>query len=192
MISKENSVRIISGKYKSRKITFPSQSEVRPTGNRIRESLFNWIQLEITNSRCLDLFAGSGALGIEALSRGAAIATFIESNREAAFYIKKNLKNLGAINSELIIAEATSWLKCSKDIDPFDIVFLDPPFKANLMFDCFQLLESNNMIADNGSIYIEAETEFKEEILPESWRLSHKNQAGKVFYYLYKKINKKG
>ena len=192
MISKENSVRIISGKYKSRKITFPSQSEVRPTGNRIRESLFNWIQLEITNSRCLDLFAGSGALGIEALSRGAAIATFIESNREAAFYIKKNLKNLGAINSELIIAEATSWLKCSKDIDPFDIVFLDPPFKANLMFDCFQLLESNNMIADNGSIYIETETEFKEEILPESWRLSHKNQAGKVFYYLYKKINKKG
>ena len=192
MISKENSVRIISGKYKSRKITFPSQSEVRPTGNRIRESLFNWIQLEITNSRCLDLFAGSGALGIEALSRGAAIATFIESNREAAFYIKKNLKNLGAINGDLIIAEATSWLKCSKDIDPFDIVFLDPPFKANLMFDCFQLLESNNMIADNGSIYIETETEFKEEILPESWRLSHKNQAGKVFYYLYKKINKKG
>ena len=192
MISKENSVRIISGKYKSRKITFPSQSEVRPTGNRIRESLFNWIQLEITNSRCLDLFAGSGALGIEALSRGAAIATFIESNREAAFYIKKNLKNLGAINSDLIVAEATSWLKCSKDIDPFDIVFLDPPFKANLMFDCFQLLESNNMIADNGSIYIETETEFKEEILPESWRLSHKNQAGKVFYYLYKKINKKG
>ena len=189
MISKENSVRIISGKYKSRKITFPSQSEVRPTGNRIRESLFNWIQLEITNSRCLDLFAGSGALGIEALSRGAAIATFIESNREAAFYIKKNLKNLGAINGDLIIAEATSWLKCSKDIDPFDIVFLDPPFKANLMFDCFQLLESNNMIADNGSIYIETETEFKEEILPESWRLSHKNQAGKVFYYLYKKIN---
>ena len=192
MISKENSVRIISGKYKSRKITFPSQSEVRPTGNRIRESLFNWIQLEITNSRCLDLFAGSGALGIEALSRGAAIATFIESNREAAFYIKKNLKNLGAINGDLIIAEATSWLKCAKDIDPFDIVFLDPPFKANLMFDCFQLLESNNMIADNGSIYIETETEFKEEILPESWRLSHKNQAGKVFYYLYKKINKKG
>ena len=79
-----------------------------------------------------------------------------------------------------------------RDIDPFDIVFLDPPFKANLMFDCFQLLESNNMIADNGSIYIETETEFKEEILPESWRLSHKNQAGKVFYYLYKKINKKG
>ena len=192
MISKENSVRIISGKYKSRKITFPSQSEVRPTGNRIRESLFNWIQLEITNSRCLDLFAGSGALGIEALSRGAAIATFIESNREAAFYIKKNLKNLGAINSDLIIAEATSWLKCSKDIEPFDIDFLDPPSKANLMFDCFQLLESNNMIADNGSIYIETETEFKEEILPESWRLSHKNQAGKVFYYLYKKINKKG
>ena len=192
MISKENSVRIISGKYKSRKITFPSQSEVRPTGNRIRESLFNWIQLEITNSRCLDLFAGSGALGIEALSRGAAIATFIESNREAAFYIKKNLKNLGAINGDLIIAEATSWLKCSKDIDPFDIVFLDPPFKANLMFDCFQLLESNNMIADNGSIYIETETEFKEETLPDSWRLSHKNQAGKVSYYLYKKINKKG
>ena len=192
MISKENSVRIISGKYKSRKITFPSQSEVRPTGNRIRESLFNWIQLEITNSRCLDLFAGSGALGIEALSRGAAIATFIESNREAAFYIKKNLKNLGAINSDLIVAEATSWLKCSKDIDPFDIVFLDPPFKANLMFDCFQLLESNNMIADNGSIYIETETEFKEETLPDSWRLSHKNQAGKVSYYLYKKINKKG
>ena len=192
MISKENSVRIISGKYKSRKITFPGQTDVRPTGNRIRESLFNWIQLEICNSRCLDLFAGSGALGIEALSRGAAIATFIELNRDAAFYIKKNLDSLGATNGNLIVAEAISWLKCSKDIEPFNIVFLDPPFKANLILGCFHLLESNHMIADNGSIYIETETEFSEETLPKSWRLTHKKQAGKVSYYLYKKITKKG
>ena len=192
MHSKYNSVRIISGKYKSRKVSFPSRSEVRPTGNRIRESLFNWIHLEISSSRCLDLFAGSGALGIEALSRGATTATFIESDREAAFYLENNLRNLDATNGNVIVSDAVDWLKCSKDINPFNIVFLDPPFKGNLLVECVHLLDSNYMISDHGSIYVESETEFNQRILPKSWRLKHRNQAGRVYYYLYKKINKKG
>ena len=192
MLKKDNSVRIISGKYKSRKVTFPSRPEIRPTGNRIRESLFNWIQLEISSSRCLDLFAGSGALGIEALSRGAATAIFIESDRQAAFYLEENLRYLDAENGSVMVADAINWLKCSKDIDPFNIVFLDPPFQGNLLIDCVHLLESNHMISDQGSIYIETETELNQRVLPVSWRLKHRKQAGKVHYYLYNKIDKKG
>tara|TARA_B100000945_G_scaffold264337_1_gene223386 strand:- start:109 stop:525 length:417 start_codon:yes stop_codon:yes gene_type:complete len=138
----------------------------------------------------LDLFAGSGALGIEALSRGATTATFIESDREAAFYLENNLRNLDATNGNVIVSDAIDWLKCSKDINPFNIVFLDPPFKGNLLIECVHLLESNYMISDHGSIYVESETEFDQRILPESWRLKHRKQAGRVYYYLYKKINK--
>ena len=190
MTSNDNSVRIISGKYKSRKITFPSRPQIRPTGNRIRESLFNWLQVEISNSRCLDLFAGSGALGIEALSRGAATATFVESDREAAFYLEKNLLRLGTTSGSVIVADAINFLKRSKDIDPFNIVFLDPPFKGSLLADCVDLLESNYMISDYGNIYIETEAEFSPGILPINWQLQHKRQTGRISYYLFKKLAK--
>ena len=190
MTSNDNSVRIISGKYKSRKITFPSRPQIRPTGNRIRESLFNWLQVEISNSRCLDLFAGSGALGIEALSRGAATATFVESDREAAFYLEKNLLRLGTTSGSVIVADAINFLKRSKDIDPFNIVFLDPPFKGSLLADCVDLLESNYMISDHGNIYIETEAEFSQGILPINWQLQHKRQTGRISYYLFKKLAK--
>ena len=192
MINKKNFVRIISGKYKSRKITFPDRAEMRPTGNRIRESLFNWIQADVVNSRCLDLFSGSGALGIEALSRGAETATFIESDFETANCLAKNLRTLKAENGIVINSNAITWLESQKNIEPFGFVFLDPPFKKNLLLDCISLLESNCMITHNGNIYIETETEVDHRQLPVTWRLTQKKQAGRVSFCLYQKIIKKG
>ena len=136
MTKKPNSVRIISGKFKSRTVTFPDRSDLRPTGNRIREVLFDWLQLEIAKSRCLDLFAGSGALGIESLSRGAESATFIESDHRTSLFLQDNLKSLDVTNGLVHFTSAIQWLECLSDIDPFDIVFLDPPFKNNLLTVC--------------------------------------------------------
>ena len=191
MINNNNFVRIISGKYKSRKIIFPDRREIRPTGNRIRESLFNWIQADIVNSRCLDLFSGSGALGIEALSRGAKMTTFIESDFETANYLENNLQTLNVANGMVVRANAISWLESQKNIEPFEFVFLDPPFKKNLLLDSISLLESNYMITDNGNIYIETEVEDNLRQLPPTWRLKQKKQAGRVSYCLYNKIDNK-
>ena len=191
MINNKNFVRIISGKYKSRKIFFPNRPEIRPTGNRIRESLFNWIQADIVNSRCLDLFSGSGALGIEALSRGAEITTFIESDFETANCLEKNLQTLNEGNVKVVRANAISWLESQKNIEPFEFVFLDPPFKKNLLLDSISLLESNYMITDNGKIYIETEVENNLRQLPPTWRLRQKKQAGRVSYCLYNKVDQK-
>ena len=192
MINKQNFVRIISGKYKSRKITFPDRPEMRPTGNRIRESLFNWIQADIFDSRCLDLFSGSGALGIEALSRGAKMTTFIESDFETANCLEETLQTLNAENGIVVKADAINWLESQKNIEPFGFVFLDPPFKKNLLLDCISLLESNRIIANNGNIYIETEMSVDQRKLPLSWRLKQKKQAGRVSYCLYQKITNKG
>ena len=192
MINNKNFVRIISGKYKSRKIIFPDRPGIRPTGSRIRESLFNWIQADIVNSRCLDLFSGSGALGIEALSRGAEKTTFIESDFETAICLEKNLQTLNAVNGIVVRANAISWLESQNNIEPFGFVFLDPPFKKNLLLDCISLLESNYMISDNGNIYIETEADVNLRQLPPTWRLKQKKQAGQVSYCLYSKIDKKG
>ena len=192
MINKQNFVRIISGKYKSRKITFPDRPEMRPTGNRIRESLFNWIQADIFDSRCLDLFSGSGALGIEALSRGAGMTTFIESDFETANCLEETLQTLNAENGIVVKADAINWLESQKNIEPFGFVFLDPPFKKNLLLDCISLLESNRIIANNSNIYIETEMSVDQRKLPLTWRLKQKKQAGRVSYCLYQKINNKG
>ena len=192
VINKKNFVRIISGKYKSRKITFPDRPEIRPTGNRIRESLFNWIQADIVNSRCLDLFSGSGALGIEALSRGAEKTIFVESDLETVNCLEKNLQILNAENGTVVRANAINWLESKKNIEPFGFVFLDPPFSKNLLLDCIFLLESNRMISNNGTIYIETEAEVNLRQLPLTWRLKQKKHAGRVFYCLYQNIDKRG
>ena len=191
MTKKPNSVRIISGKFKSRTITFPDRSELRPTGNRIREVLFDWLQFEIAKSRCLDLFAGSGALGIESLSRGAESATFIESDHKTGLFLQDNLRSLGVTNGFVCFASAIQWLERLSHIDPFDIVFLDPPFKHNLLIDCCKLLEKKSMISEGGFIYIETDNDLSLKALPLSWRLKHERRTGNVAFYLYRR-DKKG
>tara|TARA_Y100000766_G_C18716192_1_gene511569 strand:+ start:205 stop:627 length:423 start_codon:yes stop_codon:yes gene_type:complete len=140
----------------------------------------------------LDLFSGSGALGIEALSRGAGMTTFIESDFETANCLEKNLQILKADNGIVVNANAISWLESQKSIEPFGFVFLDPPFKKNLLLNCISLLESNCMIINEGNIYIETETDVDQRQLPLTWRLKQKKKAGRVSYCLYQKINKEG
>ena len=148
-----NQIRIIGGKWRGRKLSFPDAEGLRPTADRVRETLFNWLAGRITGSRCLDMFAGSGALGFEALSRGASHCCFVDQNAAVLKQIQTNCVLLDATaNSELLLADA------SKPIDlegRFDIVFLDPPFKGSELEACIDWLLTSSLLKPDALIYIE-------------------------------------
>ncbi|MEX0617840.1 MAG: 16S rRNA (guanine(966)-N(2))-methyltransferase RsmD [Pseudohongiellaceae bacterium] len=177
-------VRIIGGKWRSRKIYFPDVPELRPTADRIRETLFNWLQGDIPGARCLDLFAGSGACGIEALSRGSARVVFLDSNRLAVDAIGQALNNLDAINYVVVCSDATEWLRQPQE-DKFDIVFLDPPFDHDLAPQACELLEIRGLLAPGAKIYIESARPIETEAVPENWLQLRSGKAGSVYFYLY-------
>ncbi len=176
-------LRIIAGKWRSRKLTFPHQDKLRPTPDRIRETLFNWLQADLPGSCCLDLFAGSGALGFEAASRGAAEVVMIEHNRDAASALKQNIELLAADDVQLVIADALEWLKKNQRV--FDIVFLDPPFKSGLLDKCCELLENGQSLAQNAKIYIEHALGDEDFDIPASWECLQNKSAGQVSYKLF-------
>ncbi|MCP5347608.1 MAG: 16S rRNA (guanine(966)-N(2))-methyltransferase RsmD [Gammaproteobacteria bacterium] len=178
------SLRIIGGRWRSRKLTFPAVDQLRPTANRIRETLFNWLQNGVTGSRCLDLYAGSGACGLEALSRGAGQVTFLEKNPLAAGAIRNNLAVLGESNMPVISADVLSWLAAPGTDCQFDIVFIDPPYKANLEVASCQALESSGLLRDGSLIYLESDKELPESLFPANWRLLRSKRAGAVHYVL--------
>lgn len=142
------SLRIIAGKWRSRKIGFAQLEELRPTSNRIRETLFNWLQDSVVGENCLDLFAGSGACGIEALSRGAGSAVFIENNQQAAVQIEKNLALLGEENIDVWCTNVMDWLASSKPsgVQQYGIVFIDPPYSSDLEITCCDQLEKSGKL----------------------------------------------
>jgi 16S rRNA (guanine966-N2)-methyltransferase len=144
-------LRIIGGQWRSRKLEFHSAEGLRPSGDRIRETLFNWLAPYIEGARCLDLFAGSGALGLEALSRGAAACDFVELNTQSARQIEQHLKTLQATNGKVHNADALQFLTTAHP--PYDIVFLDPPFHQGLIDKVINPLLDH--IAQEGLIYIE-------------------------------------
>ncbi|HVV69682.1 MAG TPA: 16S rRNA (guanine(966)-N(2))-methyltransferase RsmD [Gammaproteobacteria bacterium] len=183
-------VRIIGGKWRSRKITFPNVAGLRPTPNRVRETLFNWLAPHIHNAKCLDLFAGSGALGFEALSRGAHSVVMVEQSAQVVAQLHTNAK--------LLAAEALAEIFCQR-IEPqvsilqnrqFDIVFLDPPFHQGWIPLCCQLLEISQCLTPGALIYIEAECELQPLPIPSNWNILRQQKAGQVSYYLiqYAKI----
>ncbi|AMA64989.1 Ribosomal RNA small subunit methyltransferase D [Candidatus Arsenophonus lipoptenae] len=176
-------VRIIGGKWKGRKISVFNCNELRPTMDSIKETLFNWLIPFIQKTRCLDCFAGSGSLAIEALSRYAAAATFIEIKRHAALQIKANLEKLGAKNSQVINHDILNYL--SHKGSPYDIIFLDPPFRKNLLKNTSILLEQNGWLTKNCWIYIETEIENNLNILPKNWLIYRQKKVGQVAYCLY-------
>lgn len=184
---KQNSVRIIAGKWRHRKIHFPENSALRPTSNRIRETLFNWLQFHLKDSRCLDLFSGSGALGFEALSRGAAHVVFIENNPQTILALRKNATALQTQSLEIIEADAIFWLKRSGH--SFDIVFLDPPYQSNFLATTFNLLETQGWLHSNSLIYFESNNNLATTALPLHWQILYAKKAGHVYYYLSKKIS---
>lgn len=158
---------------------------LRPTTDRIKETLFNWLAAEVRDSRCLDLFAGSGSLGFEALSRYARHVTMVEMDKGAAQQLSKNLSTLQSQQATVIQRDALSWLADSAE--PFDIIFLDPPFRRDLLDTVCQRLEQGGWLSDEALIYIEREREGAAPCLPANWRLLKDKQAGQVCYQLYQR-----
>lgn len=174
-------LRIIGGTWRSRRLTFPEVEGLRPSTDRIRETLFNWLQPFIEGSRCLDLFAGSGALGLEALSRGASQVVFVDQHPQVIKGLRSNLDLLGSTTGEVIQADAIHFLR--GDTQPFDIVFLDPPFRQGLLQPCLHML-AEGWLAPGARVYIEIEVEEGEPELPEGWKLVRSKKAGQVAYHL--------
>lgn len=150
-IKRQNRVRIIGGEWRSRVIEFPDALGLRPTPDRVRETLFNWLGQTLTNQHCLDLFAGSGALGFEAASRGAASVTMVEQDRAAADALAHNQTKLSATTCKIIRGDALQFIASSKE--KFDVIFVDPPFASQLMPQILPLLASK--LAQNGVVYAE-------------------------------------
>ncbi|WP_387465393.1 16S rRNA (guanine(966)-N(2))-methyltransferase [Photorhabdus sp. RM323S] len=176
-------IRIIGGKWRGRKLPVPDSPGLRPTTDRIRETLFNWLAPVIQEARCLDCYAGSGALGLEALSRYAGQATLIEYERDVAKQLSANLALLGAQNAEVINDSALNCL--SQPGTPYNVVFLDPPFRKGMLAETIKLLEKQHWLADKSWIYVEAESESAAADVPVNWQLHREKVAGQVAYRLY-------
>lgn len=180
-------LRIIGGQWRGRKVEFVTVDGLRPTPDRVRETLFNWIQTGLPGAQCLDLFAGSGSLGLEALSRRAESVTFVDLNTITTNQLKRNLQTLKSQNSEVIQADVLQWLEQRQtDMEQrYDIVFMDPPFRQGLVAPCCELLERHNLLADNAIIYVETESELTHLEVPAHWHEHRKKQAGQVTYRLF-------
>ncbi len=177
-----NQVRIIGGTYRGRKLPVPDLPGLRPTGDRIRETLFNWLQARLPGAACLDLFAGSGALGLEAASRGAGRVVMLERAGVAAQQLRANVELLEARLAQVREVDAVSWLQ--EPGEPFDIVFLDPPFAEDLLGTCCELLQRNGWLKPEALIYIETDAGKGLPVLPEGWQVLREKKAGQVSYYL--------
>ena len=181
------SVRIIGGKWRSRNLRFVSVDGLRPTGSRIRETLFNWLAPTIEGARCLDLFTGSGALCFEALSRGADCCLAIEANSQAVSELRHNQAQLTANNLEIISGDCQKLLERGNTAKPYDIIFLDPPFDMKLHKQASRLLISGNWLASKAQIYCEFPATEAQD-LPLSWRLIKDKIAGNVRYCLFEYV----
>lgn len=180
----KQTIRIIGGLFRGKKLHFPSIDGLRPTPDRIRETLFNWLMHDIRNARCLDAFAGSGALGFEAYSRQAAKIVFIEYAQEAYVNLKKTALSFNSTNMIIKQTNACDYLK--NTTEEFDIVFLDPPFAKQYLPDCIQALAHNDVLIPGGLLYVESPQALQlDETTWECLKLKH---AGQIVYALYKKI----
>lgn len=175
-------LRIIAGKWRGRKLQFPDVEGIRPTPDRVRETLFNWLAPHIYEARCLDLFAGSGAVGLEALSRGAREVVMVEREARAVSYLRDTGRLLGSEGLTVIQGDALRYLQ--GPATPFDIVFLDPPFRQNLLDTCLQGLMADNWLSAGALVYVEVEKELGELELPGGWELLKHKISGQVAYHL--------
>jgi len=175
-------LRIIGGYYRGRRLSVPAQPGLRPTANRVREILFNWLQPVIVGSRCLDLFAGSGALGFEAASRGAAEVLMVDRFEPVTRVLVANARSLGAAQIRVRRADALRWLAGSGG--PFDLVFLDPPFQEELLAPSCTLLSNRGWLAPGALVYLEAPANRSLSGLPTDWTLIRDKRAGQVRFAL--------
>ncbi|MDX1402915.1 MAG: 16S rRNA (guanine(966)-N(2))-methyltransferase RsmD [Woeseiaceae bacterium] len=175
-------LRIVAGKWRRRVLPIADEPGIRPTGDRIRETLFNWLGASVEGSRCLDLFAGTGALGLEALSRGAREVVFVERSARVVAVLEDSLAKLQATGAEVLKIDAMIFLQCEPS--PFDIVFLDPPFAADLGGDLCRLLDEYGWLASGAQVYLEQRRDEPVPKLPEGWEILREKTAGHVRYAL--------
>ncbi|WP_075880862.1 16S rRNA (guanine(966)-N(2))-methyltransferase RsmD [Vreelandella massiliensis] len=177
-------LRIVGGDFRRRQLPVLEYPGLRPTPDRVRETLFNWLGQALYRQRVLDLFAGTGALGIEALSRQAAHVHFVERDRAVAEQIRANLATLKATHAQVVTQEALAFLE--KPGAAFDLVFLDPPFHQGLAAPCCLALENGNWLAPGAMVYVETETALTPEV-PAHWRLYRETHAGESTARLYQR-----
>ena len=186
--ARASSIRIIGGEWRSRKLTVPDAPGLRPTPDRVRETLFNWLAPTIQGARVLDAFTGSGALFLEALSRGASTGVAIDANTNAVNNLRRNLAVLQCDDAEVLRVDSLQYLS-SKTEQGFDIVLLDPPFHQDLLLSACQLLEDNNWLNKGAWIYTESEQAPSSLGVPSTWRLHREKHTGQVHYALWQKVS---
>lgn len=179
----ERELRIIAGEWRGRRFRFPADATIRPTPDRVRETLFNWLAAHVPGARVLDLFAGSGALGLEALSRGAREARFVERDRQGAAGLRAVLQQFGATNAYVAEMDARRYL--AGPAEAFDLVFLDPPFDSDVLPDIASVIETAGWLAPTARIYVEAAASASLEGLPATWEKIRSGRAGEVGYHLF-------
>lgn len=182
----QSQVRIIGGQWRSRKVNVPDAPGLRPTPDRVRETLFNWLAPYIQGARVLDAFCGSGAVFLEAMSRGASNGLALDLNADATNNLRANLALLQCTTATVLKADALQHLSNNAE-QGFDIVLLDPPFHQNLLLDACQLLESNNWLKQHAWIYTESEQAPSSLTVPSTWRLHREKRSGQVHYALWQK-----
>lgn len=183
-MSKNGFIRIIAGKWRGRKLPVLDSEGLRPTTDRIKETLFNWLMPIIDESCCLDCFSGSGSLGFEALSRGANKVVLLEKNAKAAQQLNKNRQLLSAEACQVIATDSLNYLQ-QNALAQFDVVFIDPPFHQNLVNKTIERLEQNNWLKAKSYIYIETELNYQLTLLPNSWQLHREKITGQIHSRLY-------
>jgi len=184
--SGQGQLRIIGGQWRSRQFDFPMAHGLRPTPNRVRETLFNWLAPYVEGAKVLDVFAGSGALFLEALSRGAGSALALDLNSAAINSLRGHLLTLRCDNGQLLQTDALRHLE-QQPATPFDLVFLDPPFSQGLLLPACTLLEEKGWLAADAWIYTESENPPSSLGLPGNWRLHREQKAGQVYYALWER-----
>lgn len=182
-VHKAYQLRIIAGQWRGRKLAFPDVAGLRPTPDRVRETVFNWLMPMLPGARCLDLFAGSGALGFEAASRGAGQVVLVERDTQALAQLRAHVATLAATQVRVVVADALHYLAGSAQ--PFDIVLLDPPYdQPELLVKSCAQLEAGGWLAPKAYIYLETRGKHGLPPLPANWELKHGKQAGQVGYHL--------
>lgn len=178
-------VRIIAGQFRGRKLPVIMADGLRPTTDRVKETVFNWLMPYLYNAKCLDCFAGSGSLGFEALSRGVSSTQFYELNATAVKQIQENILLLKANNAQVNKGSCLQLLETEQQ--KFDLIFIDPPFRKGFVGQTAQLLESKQLLADEAVIYVEVESELAELHIPLNWQLLKEKVSGQVAYRLYQR-----
>lgn len=177
-------VRIISGKWRGKKLPVADALGLRPTTDRVKETLFNWLMHDTAQSTVMDCFAGSGSLGLEALSRYAAFVTLVEKAPALARQLQRHLQSLAANNAEVVNTDCLQWLQ-RPALRQYNLVLIDPPFRQGLAVPCCQALEQQGWLSESALIYLETEKELPLASLPANWQLLKEKVAGQLAYRLY-------